>query len=87
MSTLERKEILITDLPGAVVEGNLSEVRKYEHWLIEEWEIDKIGPCRGLDTRKGDSAGPATIKLRGIPLAGVPPRYSGFSVHANLERF
>jgi len=24
---------------------------------------------------------------RGIPLAGVPPRYSGFSVHANLERF
>jgi len=48
-------------------------------------EYETIYAIGGLN--EIDSLEEVAFLKRGIPLAGVPPRYSGFSVHANLERF
>ena len=51
MAPATQQPILITDLVAQLVEGRTSEVTKRGHWRILEYELEQIGPGRGLANR------------------------------------
>ena len=60
--TTPRQELIITDLVERVIDGNISPKTSYEHWRIVDYELEQIGPGRGLMI--GDwRPGPVTIRL------------------------
>ena len=62
MSARGKEEVLITDLVERVTEGELSPKTSRKHWRIVEYELEKIGPGRGLATGEW-KPGRVTIRL------------------------
>jgi len=73
------KNIVLSDPKWQNVSAVQKSNNSIKFIIPSEWQQGMFA-CR-ITTSGG------TSNIRGIPLAGVPPRYSGFSVHANLERF
>ena len=63
MSPQSRQEVLITDVVERVADGKLSPVNRKGHWRIFEYELEKVGPGRGVATNDHLEPGPLTIRL------------------------
>ncbi len=57
----EREEVLITNLPDRVTEGQVSATTKLDHWRIVDYVLEEIGPGKGLIPN--GQPGPLTIEL------------------------
>ncbi len=55
-------QILITDIPQRISGGNLSTVIRKDHWRVMDYELEKIGRCRGVALNHW-KAGRLTIRL------------------------
>lgn len=57
-----REEIVITNLVERAVDGKISTINKRDHWQSVDYELEKIGPGRGLAV-SGWQTGSLTIRL------------------------
>ncbi len=87
MASKTRDQLIITDLVDRVVEGEISPKTSHQHWRIVEYELEQIGPGRGLVVG-GWRPGPVRIRLgvEGHYRINLVSRYSNLRLKLSGDR-
>ncbi len=86
MSPSNREEVLITNLPDRVVDGQLAATIKPDHWRIVEYALEETGPGKALLVN--GEPGSLTIRLdvTGYYRVSFISRYSNLRVKRSDDR-